>query len=256
VEIRRGIVRGIWAGLLILGLVVGASFTGEVVHAQEGVANLTTEEAEALQFMREEEKLARDVYLTLNELWNLRVFQNISKSEQAHMDAIKTLLDSYGLEDPAAGNDIGVFSNPELQALYDQLVSSGSTSLSEALQAGIDIEEIDILDLKERIEETDRSDIQLVYENLLRGSSNHLRAFVTNLERRTGETVEAQYMEQEAFEELLGGYGPSNGNRRAGRYGFSNDSLGRDANGIDGYGYGNRGRFNRQPMGGGARWNQ
>jgi hypothetical protein len=206
--------------------------------------------------MREEEKLARDVYLTLNDVWNLRVFQNISQSEQAHMDAIKTLLDFYGLEDPVAGNDIGIFTNPDLQTLYDQLVLSGSTSLSEALRAGVSIEEIDIVDLQERVAQTDRTDIQRVYENLLRGSANHLRAFVTNLERRTGETVQPQYMEQEAFEELLdGNAGRSNGKSRARRYSIGEDSLGRNGNEF-GYGYGNRGRFYSQPMGRGARWNQ
>jgi hypothetical protein len=241
---------------LALALVVGVGFVGEAVQAQEGVTELTAEEAEALQFMREEEKLARDVYLTLNDVWNLRVFQNISKSEQTHMDAVKTLLDFYGLEDPVTGNDIGVFANPDLQVLYDQLVLSGSTSLSEALQAGIAIEEIDILDLQERIAQTDKSDIQLVYENLLRGSGNHLRAFVTNLERRTGETIQPQYMEQEEFEELLDREtGSSDGNGRARRYRYGKNSLGRSEVG-NGNGYEYRGRFNSQPMGRGARWNQ
>jgi len=54
-----------------------------------------------LTYIREEEKLARDVYLYLYDMWGSSIFDNISVSEQAHMDAIKTLIDRYGLDDPA-----------------------------------------------------------------------------------------------------------------------------------------------------------
>jgi hypothetical protein len=54
---------------------------------------LSEEEFSALLYMREEEKLARDVYLTLGAHWSLPIFQNIGQSEQAHMDAVKVLLD-------------------------------------------------------------------------------------------------------------------------------------------------------------------
>lgn len=49
--------------------------------------------------MREEEKLARDVYLTFGEKWGLTLFTNIAKSEQTHTDAVKTLLDRYEIKD-------------------------------------------------------------------------------------------------------------------------------------------------------------
>ena len=117
--------------------------------------DLTEVEAEGLIFMREEEKLARDVYLTLYDQWNIPIFQNIARSEQTHTDAIKNLLDTYGLVDPMVNDKIGVFVNPDLQALYDQLVEMGSQSLSDALKVGIAIEEIDILDLKKYIAQTD-----------------------------------------------------------------------------------------------------
>ncbi len=81
------------------------------------IEGLSLNEAEGLSFMREEEKLARDVYLTLYDLWGLPLFQNIADSEQAHMDAVKSLLDFYGLDDPAAGQGVGIFTNADLQAL-------------------------------------------------------------------------------------------------------------------------------------------
>ncbi|MEN8173412.1 MAG: DUF2202 domain-containing protein [Chloroflexota bacterium] len=162
------------------------------------LGELTAEETETLLFMREEEKLARDVYLAMYDQWELQIFQNISSSEQRHMDALEMLIDRYNLEDPV-GPELGVFANQTLQDLYDQLVAQGSESLTEALKVGAAIEEIDILDLIEGTAETDNEDIELVYNTLRRGSRNHLRSFVSTLESQTGEVYEAQFMSAEAY---------------------------------------------------------
>lgn len=138
-------------------------------------SDLSAEEAAALLFMREEEKLARDVYNQMYALWGLPVFQNIAASEQAHMDEIKLLLDRYGLADPAL--DPGQFTDPNLQALYDQLIAQGSVSVTEALNVGALVEQTDIADLQARLAQTDNADIQLVYTNLMNASYNHLAAF-------------------------------------------------------------------------------
>ncbi len=163
---------------------------------------LSPEEIDGLLYMREEEKLARDVYLTLYEKWGTQVFRNISRSEQTHTDAVKELLDRYGIPDPAEGKEVGQFTNPDLQALYDQLVAQGSQSEIDALKVGAAIEEIDILDLEERLAQTDKEDIQLVYENLMAGSRNHLRAFVSVLEMR-GESYTPQYLDQATYDAIL-----------------------------------------------------
>jgi len=142
---------------------------------------LSNDEVAALIFMREEEKLARDVYVELGDLWGLQVFANIAQSESSHMDAVLELLDRYGLDDPAG--EPGVFSDPGLQALYDQLIAQGSQSVTDALVVGATIEDVDIADLEQRIAETDNEDIKLVFGNLFEGSSNHLRAFTRQLDR-------------------------------------------------------------------------
>jgi hypothetical protein len=181
---------------------------------------LSPTEIEGILYMREEEKLAHDVYLTLYERWGLPIFQNIADSEATHMQAVKTLIDRYNLEDPAAGQDVGVFTNPTLQGLYDQLVEEGSQSLSSALRVGAAIEEIDILDLEERIAQTDRADIQMVYENLTKGSRNHLRSFVSTLEQQSGEIYQPQYLSQAAYDAIVaapmerGGGGRHGGSQR------------------------------------------
>jgi hypothetical protein len=180
---------------------VGAA-AAQVPPSQIGTGELSDSEAAGILFMREEEKLARDVYLTLYEEWGLGVFENIATSEATHMEAVKALIDRYGLQDPAAGMDIGEFTNPELQSLYNELVEMGSQSLVEALKVGAAIEEIDILDLQQHITETDNADVQRVYENLMQGSRNHLRAFTSTLERQ-GETYQPQYLDQGAFDEIV-----------------------------------------------------
>ncbi len=187
--------------------------SGPIVTQPAG--DLSDEEAEGLLYMREEEKLARDVYLTLGEQWDVRVFQNIARSEQKHMDAIAVLLDRYNLDDPTVGKDVGEFTNPELQDLYEQLVAQGSTSLADALKVGAAIEEIDILDLKDRIDKTDNADIQEVYGHLMEGSEHHLRAFVRTLENTTGETYQPQYLDQATYNAIINSTGgPGNGHGR------------------------------------------
>ncbi len=174
------------------------------------VATLTTEEIDGLRWMREEEKLAHDVYVALGETWGSRVFANIASSETTHMEAIKTLLDRYGIADPAAGQPVGVFTNPDLQALYDDLVVRGRTSLLSAFTVGALIEDLDISDLRDRA--TDTLDIALVYEDLEQGSENHLRAFVRNLDRQ-GATYTPTYITVDELESILDS---SNGQGRSG----------------------------------------
>lgn len=159
-------------------------------------------EKSGMVFMREEEKLARDVYLYLYELYSLPIFNNISKSEQRHTDAIKVLLDKYELEDPVKEDIKGSFKNKELQALYDKLIEQGSDKVA-ALKVGALIEETDILDLeKELTENVDNQDISTVYNNLLRGSHNHLRAFV-NVLKINGFAYEPILLSQESFDSII-----------------------------------------------------
>ena len=164
---------------------------------------LSDTEAAHLVFMREEEKLARDTYITLNEIWGLRVFSNISRAEQKHMDALLTMLNTYGLDDPVVDDTVGSFTNSTLGGMYVDLVARGEVSLLDALFVGALIEEVDIGDLQLAITNTSHADIIAAYENLLAGSYKHLRAFVGQIERLGVEYV-AQVLDQSEFDEILG----------------------------------------------------
>jgi hypothetical protein len=171
------------AGTQTMGPMVGSpdSGTATVSVSSAPTPALTDDETYWLTYMREEEKVARDVYLTLNNTWKLRILNNIAASEQTHMDAIKKLLDTYSIPDPAAGKGIGEFTNPDLQKLYNDLILRGSSSKAESLKVGVIIEETDIDDLNEAIAISQHNDIKTVYSNLVQGSLNHLDAFESQL---------------------------------------------------------------------------
>jgi len=148
---------------------------------------LSQEERDGLIHMRIEEKLARDIYIVMGELWNHKVFLNIRQSEQKHMEAVKRLLDKYSVPDPLATDSVGVFPDPQFQLLYDQYILQGNQSLQEALLVGKAIEELDIADLTFQLTFVDNPDIIRVYQNLKAASENHLAAFLRCLNTPTQE---------------------------------------------------------------------
>lgn len=143
--------------------------------------SLSQEEISTLLFMIEEEKMAGDIYEALYEQTSLPVFNTISLSEDKHMDALLNLASKFDIDTSAISGEIGVFSNDDIQNLYDTLLDQASTSVEDALNVGYNIEETDIADLQAAIEATDITLIGQVYSHLLDGSSNHLEAFDTYL---------------------------------------------------------------------------
>ena len=174
-------------------VIINPSVTSQIIDLP--LEPLNADELTSLQLMREEEKLARDVYTTLYAKWGINVFTNISSSEQQHTDAVLTLLNKYGLKDPVGNNLSGVFTNPDLQTLYTQLVAKGSTSILEAYKVGATIEDLDIFDLKNSLLKSDNQDIKLVYDLLSMGSRNHMRTFYGQIISLVG-SYSAQFITQ------------------------------------------------------------
>lgn len=205
--------------VLLLAILTGCNEKNSLVAADENyqdvqtqnmvdaisslpISTLSDAEKEGIIFMREEEKLARDVYLYFYEKYGMRIFSNIAKSESTHMSAMKMLLDKYELEDPIINDEIGIFQNEILAGLYSQLTEAGDVSLVEALKVGLTIEDLDIRDLMEFVKDVESEDIILVYNNLTKGSRNHLRAFYRQTTRNGG-TYEAQFITQELFDSII-----------------------------------------------------
>lgn len=165
-------------------LPVACILTGTIqdVPVSACVVTGTVNEAETagLLFMREEEKMARDVYTYLYGKYKLPVFLNISKSENAHMSAVLRLITAFNITDNST-NDPGVYTNTRIAELYLQLIEMGNVSLIDALKVGVLIEQTDISDLQKELLPVENTSVKTVYTNLTAGSNAHLKAFVYNL---------------------------------------------------------------------------
>lgn len=167
-----------------------------------GVTALSESEAVELTYMREEEKLARDVYLLMHDLWTASVFDRIATSEQQHMDTMQKMVVKYNLPDPVLPG-YGTFTDPDLQSKYDALIATGSESFVAGLFVGATIEEIDMVDIQYAIDVTSHIDLLMAYQHLLEGSKNHLRAYVGALADQ-GVEYAPQYISQELFDAIMG----------------------------------------------------
>jgi hypothetical protein len=162
--------------------------------------SISQTERDGLVLMREEEKLAGDVYAYFYTKYGLRPFTNINKSEVQHSGAVLRLLTYFGIPDPAL-TEAGKFSNPDIQGLYNKLTADGTTA-ENALAVGAFIEEYDIADLRKLIAETQNADIKMLYTNLLNGSYNHIKAFTRVLAGR-GVTYTPQILSVDELNEIL-----------------------------------------------------
>jgi|GEM_PF-926068 len=180
-----------------------------------------------LVYVREEEKLARDVYIKLSMIYpESIVFGKIDDSEQRHTDAVRDKLKQYGIEDPSTNDNVGVFTGEEFGEYFTEkyvsLISRGGISELEAFYVGAYIEELDMRDINQCPDEiihqdngindllacgkvyTDNPDIKQLYMSLLDGSDSHLKAYVKNIEKFIGEgNYEAQVLSQEEVDAIL-----------------------------------------------------
>lgn len=164
--------------------------------------DISAAEEKELLYMIEEEKMARDFYITMYEKWGLRPFANIKKAEQKHMDAIESMLNKYGFANPEKDAAVGDFKNHKIKNLYSTLLEQGNKSALDALMAAAEIEEVDIKDLMDAIKNTDNKDLAIVYNNLKRASENHLRAFTRNITRRDG-TYTPKHLDDKYYNEIV-----------------------------------------------------
>jgi hypothetical protein len=185
---------------------VSADGTTNVIEANVTSAFVTTgslseTEIAALLKMKEEEKLARDIYSSMYQKWNSQIFSRISAAENNHLNAINLLIKNYGLADSLIG-DAGIFSNIDIQDLYNQLVISASGSIDEAYRTGALVEEMDIKDLTESLLNVSNENVVLVFDNLLKGSRNHMRAFDRQL-TFLGISYAPAYLDQADFDQIV-----------------------------------------------------
>ena len=196
------------------------SLTATVTADATLAANLT--------HMRDEERLARDIYTALAARYSQAApFVNIAPSEQVHFDTMGLLLTRYGVADPSAGKNPGTYADPALQSLYNKLLASGSESLAKAYDVGIAVENLDIADLKAAIGKTNQADVKAAFTNLMNGSQNHLAAFTA---AKDGKILGAR-----------NGQGMQNGRTGANPAGQGRSGRGQGMNAGTGTGWGQQG---------------
>jgi hypothetical protein len=193
--------------LLVLSVTSCKKESGKSVDISATINAFPTEELNAdelasLSHMREEEKLAYDVYVTLYNKWGVSVFKNISESEETHTEAVNILLEKYNLADPVENHVLGVFQDSTLQSLYNQLVEQGNISQLEAFKVGATIEDLDIYDLLQWKSKIDNQDINYVFDNLTLGSRNHMRSFYSQIVNAGG-TYSAQFISQSELDAII-----------------------------------------------------
>lgn len=149
----------------------GICLAAEKGHAEKNAA-LGADTLDALRYIREEIKLARDVHSALSDIWGLEVFENTAKSKQLLMNAVSCLLTPYGHDGPT--EDAGKFVDSDLQELYSYLIDQGKVSRSNAIDATILIEQTVIADLNDVFLQTNAKDVYKVLTKLMESSENHL----------------------------------------------------------------------------------
>lgn len=185
----------------IVFVMFGLSILFSNCSNDENLTPLTEVEKNDLLFLREEEKLARDIYIYAYNKYQNTVFNSISQSEQKHMDNVLSILNQYSISDPAS-TQLGVFNNAALQSLYSQLKSQVDISAPESLKVGATIEELDINDIDDFIANTSNSKVLNMYDKLNCGSKNHIRSFTDQL-KAVGITFVPQFITLEEYNTIL-----------------------------------------------------
>ena len=160
-----------------LAVFVTAVIVGSFLSMPAEAVTLNSTQKLKLQYLIEEEKLARDIYTFLAANVTTQKFSNISKSEQTHMDQIANLLATYKVSNPTSGEAPGVFKNKTLAQLYSDLIYQGKTSTVAAFGVGVTVEKMDLSDLKSIRLIFTQSDALAALDLLAKGSQNHLAAF-------------------------------------------------------------------------------
>ena len=159
----------LFLGLAVLTLPLAAQDFG----AAGALARDNMSMEEMLVYALQDEYLARAEYELILEEWGIeRPFSNIIRSEERHIASLLPLFDRYGV------------APPEDSAAEHVIMPA---SRQEAFEIGVHAEIENIAMYEAFLEANDLPrDVKNVFEALLRGSENHLRAFEQGLAAETG----------------------------------------------------------------------
>ncbi|NTV17903.1 MAG: DUF2202 domain-containing protein [Bacteroidales bacterium] len=209
-----------------------------VTPAFDSTADLTADEIEFIYAVREDEKVARDLYFSFFGTFGLKPFENIGKAEDNHIKATEKLFDYYEIDYPALSEN-GKFENAIRQKLFDSLLLKGTPEL-EAFKVMAMLEESNIVEYGEVLKTIANPNIKIVIENLARASANHFKAAIRQI-TALGGTYTPALMTQEQYKAVI-----AIGFEKGKRYMYKNNgSTTNSGNKLGGNGQ-KKGSVNRQ----------
>ncbi len=160
---------------------------------------ITETEAGDLQLLREEEKLARDLFRDWSDRSEL--FGAVAHSKQLHFEIVGALLQRHQVTDRTLGGE-GLYVFPQLQTLHQELLARGGSTELEALAAGAELHERDLVGLEEAAGRSQLEDVRASLAEIQRGARNHLRGCVEELALQ-GVDYAPRLLSPEAFAAII-----------------------------------------------------
>jgi hypothetical protein len=151
--------------------------------SQMAAGALTAAQRTELARLAEEEKLNHDLYTAFAKAYSLPLFENLAAAEANHLQALRALMDRYGIADPTAGKAAGVFASATVQAAYDRLPAQGKNGQQAALAAAQIVEKNTIARYSDALGGLNAPAAERVYSNLRAAETRHLAAIDTWLAR-------------------------------------------------------------------------
>lgn len=160
-------------------------------------ASLSADEIEFLFALREDEKMARDLYTVFAAKYSTAPqIDRIAAAENSHIAYVEAVLDYYEISYPAM-TAAGLFEDAKRQAIYNELADKSGTLL-EVYATMAAVEEESVSAYKSVQSEITNENIALVITNMIKASSNHLKAAVCQI-IVGGSTYTPLYLSAEEF---------------------------------------------------------
>lgn len=184
-------------------IILTAALLLNCIFPVRSYCQISEEESAIIISMKDKEKLTYDVYYSLNEKYSSDIFKKMIQNELQHKELSAGLALKYGINISVnSDNEVGKFSNPKDQNIYDEMMRYGGYSLLDAFRAGARMEEINISEQLDYISKSSNEEIIKVFEIIEKGSEEQLRTFVKELQEE-GITYKPNKLSQEDYDRIV-----------------------------------------------------
>lgn len=166
--------------IFILSMLISTTFA---LNAQSLIGNHLRSKESIVLYLLEQEKLAHDVYRSLDTMWVTDIFNRVANEEYQHVGKLSAVAAEFMINVPNHFNEypMGQFIDTKLRRLYGELMAAANFSLEDAYRACAALEERKMYDLKVALKEPNFELENLTYKALLLGSEDNFKVFVRAL---------------------------------------------------------------------------